>query len=654
MRLDAADILRALERGDIYPAFQPLVELKTGQVAGFEILARWQHEELGTILPDVFISEIEARGLSNRLTLSLLGKAFASIPLRESSLFVTVNLSPLQLQDTELPGLIAECARPSGFSLDRLMIEVTESALVDDMSRAKAVAGELKALGCSLALDDFGTGYSSLKHLESLPFDRLKVDRGFVSTMTEDRERRKIVAAVVGLGQSLGLLTVAEGIETQEQASMLLWLGCELGQGWLYGKPVPEAEIPRMLAVPMETFAAKMPAPLDGESVVGAHMLPAQRFAQLQAIYDGAPVGLCFIDKQLRYVTLNRQLAKLNGVPAAAHLGRTVAEVLPRLFPIVEPYIRRALRGESITGVEIQKPPADGGGEAQTLVLSYRPARDEAGEVLGVSVAIMDVTERKRTEQALHESEVHFRHMMTLGPHVPWVLNALGEVIEASPQWEVVTGQSLEEALGNGWQKMLHPVDVPPTQEAIRISLSTGKPIDISYRVRSPEGEWKQMRSRGAPRFGSAGEVVSVYGLVEEVEGEKQISEELRSCEAELRAAVDAVPVGVILADANDSTIFMVNPEAGTIFGGAVFSGQNISEFTPLGITDAEGLPFSLEENPLARAMQRGETTEPRIMFYRRADGKRIRITLSGKPIYADNRRLIGGLMIVQEMGSPE
>ncbi len=653
MRSDAADILRALEKGEFYPAFQPLVELKTGQVAGFEILARWQQGQ-GTILPDEFIPQIEANGWSNQLTLSLLDQAFSSVALRASPLFVSANLSPLQLQDAELPGMIAECAQRNGFALDRLTIEVTESALVDDLTHAKAVAGELKALGCSLALDDFGTGYSSLKHLESLPFDRLKVDRSFVSTMTEDRERRKIVAAVVGLGQSLGMMTVAEGVETQEQASMLLWLGCDLGQGWLYGKPGPAEEIPRMLAVPAQSLAAKMPAPLEGESVVGADLLPAQRFAQLQAIYDGAPVGLCFLDRQLRYVTLNRQLADLNGVPAAAHLGRTVAEVLPRLFPVVEPYIRRALRGESITGVEVQKPAPDGGGEAQTIVVSYRPARDEAGEVLGVSVAIMDITQRKRTERALEESEVHFRHMMTLGPHVPWVLNAQGEVIEASPQWEVVTGQSIAEALGNGWQKMLHPEDVLPTQEAIRISLNTGEPIDVSYRVQSPQDEWKWMRSRGAARFGPAGDVVSIYGLVEEVESQKQISEELLWCEAELRAAIEEVPVGVILADANEGTIFMVNPQARAIFGEVAFAGQKLSEFAPPGMTDATGVPVGVGENPLARAMQHGETTDPRMMFYRRADGTRIRIMISSKPIYADNRKLIGALMIVREMGAAE
>jgi len=115
------------------------------------------------------------------------------------------------------------------FPLHRLTIEITESALVDDLERAEAAARALKALQCKLSLDDFGTGYSSLKHLHALPFSELKVDRNFVNSMTEKRESRKIVAAVVGLGQSLGLTTVAEGVETQEQANMLLWLGCDLG-----------------------------------------------------------------------------------------------------------------------------------------------------------------------------------------------------------------------------------------------------------------------------------------------------------------------------------------------------------------------------------------------------------------------------------------
>jgi PAS domain S-box-containing protein len=516
MDSNATDLSCALEQDEFFPVFQPIVELRTGQLTGFELLARWRHSTLGTISPDDFIPAIEASGLSSRLTEALLGKAFSSAALAHCSLHLSVNLSPVQLQDPGIPALIAACAQGAEFSLDRLTLEVTESALLKDLSRANEVACQLKELGCRLALDDFGTGYSSLRHLESLPFDKLKVDRSFVGSMADVRESRKIVAAVVGLGQSLGLTTVAEGVETPAQASMLQWLGCDLGQGWLYGKPAPIEEIPRMLAAQPQIFVSAMPPAADGSSLVGLDSLPAQRLAQIQAIYDGAPVGLCFLDRRMRYVSLNRRLAEMNGAPVKAHLGKTVAEVIPHVFPIIEPYIGRAMRGEPVTSVEVQKPASDGG-EPQTVLLSYQPARDEAGEVLGVSVAVMDLTGAKRTEEALRESLSHFRHLMELGPHVPWVLNDKGEVTEASSRWQDITGQPLAQALGHGWIAMLHPDDVLPTEQAIRICLATGAPIDVHYRIRKPDGEWLLMRSRGSPRFAPSGKIVGVYGVVEEV-----------------------------------------------------------------------------------------------------------------------------------------
>jgi PAS domain S-box-containing protein len=511
MEPDATGLLRALDNDEFFPAFQPIVELRTGQLTGFELLARWRHAT-----PDQFIPWFEASGLSSRLTQTLIDKAFASVPLKQSSLNLSFNLSPVQLQDPGIPALIANCASRAGFALNRLTIEVTESALLKDLSRANAIACELKQLGCRLALDDFGTGYSSLLHLQSLPFDKLKVDRSFVNSMTDVRESRKIVAAVVGLGQSLGLVTIAEGVETAAQASMLLWLGCDFCQGWLYGRPAPADEIPRLIDAPRQTFISAMPPVAEGSSVVGFESLPAQRLAQIQAIYDGAPVGLCFLDKKMRYVSINRRLAEMNGAPVRAHLGKTVEEVIPLVFPAIGPFIRRALQGEPVLGVEVEKPAHDGV-EAQTVLLNYQPARDEAGEILGVSVAVMDITGHKRTEAALSESLSHFRHMLELGPHVPWVLNGKGEVVEASSRWEEFTGQSLDEAMGDGWLRMLHPDDVGHTQEAIRACLSAGESIDIHYRVRQRDGEWLAMRSRGSPRFSPTGEILAVYGVVEAI-----------------------------------------------------------------------------------------------------------------------------------------
>ena len=186
--------------------------------------------------------------------------------------------------------------------------------------------------------------------------------------MTEKRESRKIVAAVLGLGQSLGLNTVAEGVETQQQADMLLWLGCNVGQGWLYSKPCTIDELPGMATRSWPEASIAMPTPLGADSIARPDVTPEQRLAQLQAFYDGVPVGLAFLDREMRYVSLNRRLSEINGVPAADHLGRTVAEVVPHVFPIVEPYIRRALQGEPVRGVEVTKPPREGQCRAERLL----------------------------------------------------------------------------------------------------------------------------------------------------------------------------------------------------------------------------------------------------------------------------------------------
>lgn len=653
MVLAEADLHRAIAEDELRPAFQPLIEMRTGQLSGFEVLARWNHRELGEIAPDEFIPEFERSGLIDDLSRILLEKAFAVPLFRERNLGLAINISPHQLLESKLAERLAEVASRFIFPLDRLTIEITESALLDDLDRAEAVARELKSLECRLALDDFGTGYSSLRHLHALPFDELKIDRSFVSSVIEKRESRKIVAAVVGLGNSLGLTTVAEGVETEEQANMLVWLGCDLGQGWLYGRPAPARDLPQVVAAIKPIESAVLPMFSGDGTLTSLAAQPAERLSQLQAVYDGAPVGLCFLDRKMRYVSLNRRLAQLNGVPAIDHIGKSVAEVIPHVFPMVEPFIQRALDGEPVIGVEVHKPGTHRG-EGDTLLISYQPARDEGGEVLGVSVAIMDITGRKRTEAALKESEDHYRHMFELNPHVLWVLNDKGEVIEASPNWEAYTGQTDDEALGNGWMKMLHPDDVEPTLMAIEHTLKTGDPIDVEYRVRAPGGEWRWMRSRGAPRFLPSGKVVGVYGVVEEVHAQKQVSEELLNCQIELKTAVDEVPVGIALADAQDLRIYMVNPVAAEIFGGALFAGQSLAEASRLPLKRMDGSELRAEDFPLARTLLRGETVGAQRLRFTRSDGAQIPLDISSKPVFSSDGSAIGALMIVSDLRGEE
>jgi len=520
MSLDADRARAALDAGEFVPFFQPVVAIRTGRLVGFEVLARWQDPSNGTMLPDAFIPMAERDGWISELTLHMLRGAFRAATALPNPVELAFNIPAQQLHDRMLPRQIADIAAESGFPLHLISLELTETALVQEVEAARDVASELKAMGCKLALDDFGTGYSSLRSLQSLPFDVLKVDRSFVGSMTNSKESRKIVAAVVGLGQSLGITTVAEGIETDEQDEMLLWLGCDQGQGWLYGRAVPPEELAAAFAQPRERIAVWPVA--DGKSAHGSmsgfETLPAVRLAQLRAVYDGAPVGLAFLDRDMRYVTLNRRLAEMNGPPLAAHLGRTVEEMIPWMYPIVEPYIRRALSGQSVPGVEITKP-ADGPNAGSTVLLTYEPARDEAGEVIGVSVALADMTAIKRAEESRQEAEEHFRYLLDLNPQIPWILDKTGRALGVSSRWGEVTGRESGSWKDFGWVDALHPDDVEHTLDVLLSAMKSGKPIDVRYRVRPAGGEWTWKRSRGWPRYDANGEILYWYGVLEDVAG---------------------------------------------------------------------------------------------------------------------------------------
>jgi FOG: EAL domain len=385
MVVNIVDVRRALESDAIVPCFEPVVEVRSGRLVGFEVLARWNHPDRGLILPENFIALAEKNGLIGYLTRQILRQSFLAATVLPESLFLAVNISPIQLDYLSLPRQIQLMAEEYEFPLRQLTVEITESALVNNMERARKIANTLRQMGCELALDDFGTGQSSLRQIRALPFTKLKIDRSFVESMPSERKSRKIVAALVGLGYSLNMVTVAEGVETEEQADLLMQLGCELAQGRLYGHPLPAERIPDMLAA-----IPRLPSTRSSSANAGLDALPTQRLAQLQAIYDGAPMGLCFLDRNFRYISLNQRLADMNGASVAEHVGRTVGEILPGYFPIVEPFLRRALNGEVIPKIEALRPASRPGQSKRTVLLSYQPVFDESREVIGVSVAVVN------------------------------------------------------------------------------------------------------------------------------------------------------------------------------------------------------------------------------------------------------------------------
>lgn len=232
------DIRAAIPNDEFVPYFEQQIDLQTGELVGFEMLARWVSPVRGLISPDDFIPVAEETGMIGDLSMSIIRKAMIEAKDWDPKLTISVNISPVQLKDPWLAQKIVKLLVETGFPANRLEVEITESSLFKNLSLAQSIVGSLKNQGIQIALDDFGTGYSSLAHLRALPFDRIKIDRSFVSSMLDNAESAAIVSAIAGLGASLDVPITAEGIEEEEIIGKLKALGCTKGQGWFFGQPL--------------------------------------------------------------------------------------------------------------------------------------------------------------------------------------------------------------------------------------------------------------------------------------------------------------------------------------------------------------------------------------------------------------------------------
>jgi diguanylate cyclase (GGDEF)-like protein/PAS domain S-box-containing protein len=233
----------AIAAGEIVPYYHPLINLRQGTMVGLEALARWEHPIRGTLQPSAFITLVENMGLADALFQAMLASVCRDALAWPEEIWISVNLSPVQLADAGLPRRVAQTLSEANFDPKRLVLEVTESLPVTDSRTARQVLAEFRACGIAIALDDFGTGHSSLSLLHAFNFDKIKIDRSFVSGHVADANTTRYLKAIIGLGQALNLEITAEGIETAEAMEVLRDLGCAVGQGYLYGKPVPAADV---------------------------------------------------------------------------------------------------------------------------------------------------------------------------------------------------------------------------------------------------------------------------------------------------------------------------------------------------------------------------------------------------------------------------
>jgi diguanylate cyclase (GGDEF)-like protein len=246
-RAQEMDLRSAIARSEFKVYYQPLVNLATGQITAFEALLRWDHPTRGLVSPSEFVPLAEETGMILAIGAWVLRTACFEAKNWPSDIHVAVNLSPKQFKKGDLVAIVREALDLSELRPDRLELEITESVLLQESAGVIGALDQLRAMGVSIALDDFGTGYSSLSYLRVFPFNKIKIDQGFIRDLTQDDEARSIVRAVTSLGRDLHMTTVAEGVESLEQLNRLREEGCIEVQGYIFSRPRPATEITALI-----------------------------------------------------------------------------------------------------------------------------------------------------------------------------------------------------------------------------------------------------------------------------------------------------------------------------------------------------------------------------------------------------------------------
>jgi len=232
------DIRAGIKAGEFVPFFQPLVDLNSRQIIGFEALARWRSPTRGLVEAETFIETAERTGLISPLTISVLEQALKEARDWPSNLRLAVNVSPVQFRDPTLAEQILKILALAGFPANRLEVEITEGSLLEDREQVLTIIRSLKNVGVSISLDDFGTGYASLAQVNRLPLDRIKIDKSFITTIVKSEQTAAIVNTIAGLGHNLSVPITAEGVESEQIRTALADFGCSEAQGWLFGRAI--------------------------------------------------------------------------------------------------------------------------------------------------------------------------------------------------------------------------------------------------------------------------------------------------------------------------------------------------------------------------------------------------------------------------------
>lgn len=494
----------------IVPAFQPVVRLADGGLVGFEVLARWQDEALGQVPPDAFIPVAQSAGMLGRLTCDLVEAACGAACAWPGRFYLAFNVPPSMLEDeAAIDALLASVVR-TGFPLARIGVEMTEVESGQDEVAIRHTARRLQSQQVKVVLDDFGTGFSSLARLHKFHFEAIKIDGSFVRRIEHDIGSRRIVSAIVGLAHSLQAVVVAECVETAEQSAFLKRLGCDHAQGWLFGRPMPATQVVEWLEGATVAPRQLEPPPIP------LHL----RQHQTAALYEHAPVGLGFVgvDKRLLaanqkfYPMLGRSPWESVGQPLDAIYGAGTAES-------IDGRLDALLAGGPPLEIEWQRPDTQ-----DTCLLFHHRVEDDDGSLLGLSAISIDITRRRRIEDALRASEAHFRDALGISPTVLWVADAEGTLTYISPLPEE-PDLAFTERLGR-WYAKMPPEDRERVHREWLAHLPSARPFTTRFRIRTPGAPEQWVRSHATPQIVD-GRVTQWVGAFTNISREVMLEAEL-------------------------------------------------------------------------------------------------------------------------------
>lgn len=495
------DLLAAAEASQFVPAFQPFVDLETHKTIGFEVLARWMHPDLGVIGPDVFIPKAEIAGVINSITLQVMEKACREFRQAKNDLTLALNLSPVQFRNAEIVSPICKIVADAGLLPSQIEIELTESALIEDIETAQEVANRFKVEGFLLSLDDFGTGFSSLTRLHALPFNTLKIDKQFVGNMENSPPSRRIVSSVIDLGQSLGMSVVAEGIETAHQLNLLQRMGCNVGQGFYLGRPS------------IGTLPTDLRYPLGCTSKRSSAASRYQRMFHSQAIYEHSPSALALLDADGRLLRMNDQFAHIMHFVGNQAIGSRLAEHFDdKNCSKITQILSHLKRGRQIRQQELHVHRS-----GKTYVVNCTHVRDDDGDFIGFSLALTDISRLRQVEEVLKADEGYARLLGTEQRlHIIWAANEAGTVEYLGPTLTATESVSMEDRIKD-WYARMHPDDHIRVRKKWLEWLPSQKPFEEHFRVLDASGHWRLVRSTAKPSFNEHGRAESWIGLMTDV-----------------------------------------------------------------------------------------------------------------------------------------